>query len=76
MACSVLIGVIVGLITTIIFKNLRFLLQEKGISEMAMTLLTGYLGYVISEWLSFSGVISMLFSGIVLSHYNVYNMTE
>lgn len=74
--CSILIGLAGGLLTTMVFKNCRFLLEEKGISEMALTIMTGYLCYVISEWLTFSGVISMLFCGTVLSHYNSYNLTE
>ena len=65
-----------GLIITLAFKNLRFLIKEKGIVEMPLTMLGGYLGYVLSEWAGLSGVISMLFSGIILSHYNTYNLTE
>ncbi len=38
--------------------------------------MTGYGGYIISEWCKFSGVISMLFCGITLSHFNIYNLTE
>jgi flagellar biosynthesis protein FliR len=30
--CSILIGMAVGLVTTIIFKNWRFLVHEKGLS--------------------------------------------
>ena len=72
---SIFVGVISALITTIIFKNCRFLLAEKGISEVALIVMTGYVSYIISEWAGFSGVISMLFCGITLSHYNIYNLT-
>lgn len=51
-------------------------MKEKGISEVALTILAGFLCYVLSEWVSFSGVISMVFCGTILAHYNVYNMTE
>jgi NhaP-type Na+/H+ or K+/H+ antiporter len=74
-AGSILIGFVTGFLTTIVFKNLRFLVKEEGISEMALTILTGYIAYLFSEWCEFSGVISMLFCGTILSHYNVYNMT-
>ena len=47
---SIFIGLISGLVTTIIFKNFRFLLTEKGVSEVALIVLTGYAGYIISEW--------------------------
>jgi NhaP-type Na+/H+ or K+/H+ antiporter len=43
---------------------------------VALTMLSGFFSYVFSEWLGFSGVISMLFCGTVLSHYNVYNLTH
>ncbi len=49
--CSILIGFAVGIITTVVFKNLRFLIKEEGISEMAITILTGYIAYLISETL-------------------------
>ena len=48
-AGSILIGFIAGILTTLIFKNLRFLVKEEGISEMAITILTGYLAYISSE---------------------------
>ena len=64
-----------GFIVTMIFKNMRFLVKEKAISEVALTVLAGYLCYVLSEWAAFSGVISMLFCGTILAHYNTYNLT-
>jgi len=72
---SIFVGFVAGIVTTIVFKNLRFLVKEEGISEMALTILTGYIAYLFSEWLEFSGVISMLFCGTILSHYNVYNIS-
>ena len=74
--CSILIGTAVALITTFIFKKFRFLLDEKGVAEVPIILLTGYAAYILSEWGTFSGVISMLFCGITLSHFNVYNLTD
>lgn len=49
--CSILIGFVVGIVTTVVFKNLRFLIKEEGVSEMAITILTGYIAYLISETL-------------------------
>ena len=46
--CSILIGVIIGLLTTVVFKNLRFLVEEKGIAEMALTIFGGYFAYILS----------------------------
>jgi NhaP-type Na+/H+ or K+/H+ antiporter len=50
-------------------------MAEKGVAEVALILLTGFAAYILSEWATFSGVISMLFCGITLSHFNVYNLT-
>ena len=50
-AGSIFVGFIAGIMTTIVFKNLRFLVREEGISEMALTILTGYMAYLFSEWL-------------------------
>ncbi len=72
---SMFIGLAAGLITTLFFKHGRFLVRQAGISQTALTLFTGYVAYLFSEWGSFSGVISMLFCGIILSHFNFYNMT-
>jgi NhaP-type Na+/H+ or K+/H+ antiporter len=46
--CSILIGLICGLITTFLFKNLRFLIDEKGVAEVALIMLTGYASYILS----------------------------
>ena len=74
--CSILIGIIAGLLTTFFFKHMRFLLAEKGVAEVALILLTGYSAYILSEWAKCSGVISMLFCGITLSHLNIYNLSQ
>ena len=47
---SIFIGLFSGIVTTLIFKHFRFLLTEKGVSEVALIVLTGYAGYIISEW--------------------------
>jgi len=43
---------------------------------MALTIVVGFLCYVLSEWIGWSGVISMLFCGTVMAHYNSYNLTD
>jgi hypothetical protein len=46
--CSILIGTACGIITTFLFKNFRFLIDEKGVAEVAMIMLTGYASYILS----------------------------
>lgn len=72
---SVAIGIVGALITTFIFKTCRFLVTGNGIAEVSLIILTGYSTYISSEWATFSGIISMLFCGITLSHFNVYNLS-
>lgn len=73
---SVGIGLAFALILTILFKHGRFILKDKGVTEVALIFLTGYMSYITSELLEFSGVITMLFCGITLAHFNVYNMSR
>ncbi len=47
-SCSILIGVAIGILVTIVFKNMRFLIKEAGISEVALTIIAGYLCYLLS----------------------------
>jgi NhaP-type Na+/H+ or K+/H+ antiporter len=72
---SILIGFICAILLTLIFKYARFILKDKGITEVGLLFLTGYISYLASELLGFSGVITMLFCGITLSHFNTYNMS-
>lgn len=36
----------------------------------------GFITYIFTELLGFSGSISLLLYGILLNHYNFYNMSE
>lgn len=49
-ACSILIGIGTALFTTFLFRKMRFLMAEKGVAEVALILMTGYGGYILSEW--------------------------
>lgn len=72
---SVLIGFVFALLLTLVFKYARFILKDNGVTEVGLIFLTGYISYLASELLGFSGVITMLFCGITLSHFNTYNMS-
>lgn len=73
---SVLVGFAYAILLTLVFKHARFILKDNGITEVGMIFLTGYIAYLTSELTGFSGVITMLFCGITLSHFNNYNMSE
>jgi len=73
---SIAIGLVFAILLTLMFKHSRFVLKSKGVSEVSLIFLTGYMSYIVSELLGLSGVITMLFCGITLSHFNTYNMSE
>ncbi|CAD8127068.1 unnamed protein product [Paramecium sonneborni] len=70
---SMAIGIIFGLFTSFLFKRLRFL-AESVVLEIMILLYTGYASFAICELLELSGVISVLVCGIILAHYNFYNL--
>lgn len=78
---SLAIGAICGIhpsnaaiVCSFCFKNFRFLVQNE-ITQVVITYLFGILSYVIAETLDMSGVITVLVCGILLAHYNYYNLT-
>ncbi|CBZ52658.1 putative Na+/H+ exchanger [Neospora caninum Liverpool] len=44
--------------------------------ELAITLLTAYMAFGVSEWLGFSGVVALFFCGVMLGHFNVHNLSK
>ncbi len=55
---------------------MRFLALDGGTSETGLLFLMGFFIYISTEMLDFSGSISLLLYGILLNHYNIYNMSE
>jgi NhaP-type Na+/H+ or K+/H+ antiporter len=73
---SMSIGLAFAVALTLVFKHARFILRDKGITEVSLIFLTGYMSYIASELFEYSGVITMLFCGITLAHFNTYNMSS
>lgn len=71
---SLLIGIVVGLLASYIFKRAR-VLTSSSIKETALVFIFGYLAYSIAEALEMSGIISLLTAGIVMAHYAWYNLS-
>ncbi|KAL9235802.1 hypothetical protein vseg_010537 [Gypsophila vaccaria] len=72
---STLLGVLVGLLCAYITKKLYFG-QHSTDREIAVMLLMAYLSYMLAELFDFSGILSVFFCGIVMSHYTWHNVTE
>lgn len=50
--------------------------KDRGVTETGFLFLIGFFTYIYTEMLDFSGSISLLLYGMLLNHYNVYNMSE
>ena len=73
---SVASGLITALFATFLTKKLRFITHDNGVTETGFLFLVGFFQYIITELLGFSGSISLLLYGILLNHYNTYNLSE
>jgi sodium/hydrogen exchanger 8 len=71
---SILVGVLLGLLTSFIFKQTSIRNFPK--LETTLLLLFSYCCYSTAEALSLSGIMALFFNGICLSHYNAYNLSQ
>lgn len=71
---SILFGVIMGLLSSIVFCKARFL-THSVIVEVNMVFCFGYLAYCLAELFHCSGIIAMLTCGILMAHYTWYNLS-
>jgi len=71
---SILVGVALGLVSSFIYKHSS--LSEFPKLETALLFLFCYLCYALAEAIQLSGIMALFFNGIVLSHYNSYNLSQ
>ena len=71
---SVFIGVITGLICSYIFRHTR--IRDYPKYEISILLLFAYGSYALGEAIELSGIMALFFCGIVLAHYNSYNLSK
>ncbi|CAK9175900.1 unnamed protein product [Ilex paraguariensis] len=72
---STLLGVLIGLLSAYIIKKLYFGRHSTD-REIALMILMAYLSYVMAELFDLSGILTVFFCGIVMSHYTWHNVTE
>ena len=70
---SVFVGVVIGLICSYLCKHTEMYKYPEY--EISMLFLFAYGSYSFSEALELSGIMSLFFCGLVMSHYNSYNLS-
>nr|UTD53586.1 Na+/H+ exchanger 1 [Casuarina glauca] len=72
---STALGVAAGLISAYVIKTL-YIGRHSTDREVALMMLMAYLSYMLAELLDLSGILTIFFCGIVMSHYTWHNVTE
>ncbi|KAB1226984.1 Sodium/hydrogen exchanger 4 [Morella rubra] len=72
---STALGVIAGLVTAYVLKTLCFG-RHSSVREIALMVLMAYLSYMLAELLNLSGILTVFFCGILMSHYAWHNLSE
>ena len=71
---SVIVGVLLGLVCSLMYKHTT--LYDYPKFETGLLFLFCYLCYSLSEAVNLSGIMSLFFHGMILSHYNSYNLSD
>nr|AJE75847.1 Na+/H+ antiporter protein [Salsola ferganica] len=72
---STLLGAMTGLLSAYTIKKLYFGRHSTD-REVALMMLMAYLSYMLAELFYLSGILTVFFCGIVMSHYTWHNVTE
>nr|XP_010913183.1 sodium/hydrogen exchanger 4 [Elaeis guineensis] len=72
---STILGIVTGLLTAYALKTLYFGRHSTD-REIAMMALMAYLSYILAELLQLSGILTVFFCGIVMSHYAWHNVSD
>lgn len=71
---SIAFGLLSAAVACFASKKFRFMKVDGGITETWFLFGLGFITYIVTELCEFSGAISLLLYGILLNHYNFYNM--
>ncbi|KAL0443314.1 UNVERIFIED_CONTAM: Sodium/hydrogen exchanger 4 [Sesamum latifolium] len=72
---STALGVAAGLLTSYVLKGLYFG-RHSSVRELAVMVLMAYLSYMLAELFKLSGILTVFFCGIFMSHYAWHNVTD
>ena len=71
---SIFVGVGLGLLTSFIYKHTS--IRDIPKLESTLLFLFCYCCYATAEAMDLSGIMALFFNGVVLSHYNSYNLSK
>ena len=71
---SIVVGVALGLVASFIYRHTT--LSDYPNLETSLLFCFCYLCYATAEAINLSGIMALFFNGIVLSHYNSYNLSS
>jgi len=74
LAMSFVIGLLFGITCALTFKYIRSF-TKSSIVESVIIFIYAYLSYVVSEMVGYSGIISLLTSGVFMASYAWYNLS-
>uniref|UniRef100_A0A0G4FPJ5 Sodium/hydrogen exchanger n=1 Tax=Chromera velia CCMP2878 TaxID=1169474 RepID=A0A0G4FPJ5_9ALVE len=72
---SLVVGLVCGGVCSVVCKHSSFL-KNFPHYEIGITFMCAYFSYSLSQLLDLSGIVSLFFCGVMLSHYNLYNLSE
>lgn len=76
---SLLIGAIVGILATVTFKRGDFRTDptdHHNPLEVSLVVIFPYIAYMLADGLLLSGIVAVLFCGIIMGYYTKMNMSE
>ena len=71
---SIVVGILIGLVVSFMLKHTT--IRDYPKFETGLLFLFCYTCYATAEAFDLSGIMALFFNGIVLSHYNSYNLSE
>ncbi|KAG2775157.1 hypothetical protein PC129_g518 [Phytophthora cactorum] len=73
---SVGLAAVVCFTSAFLLKQADPVLQQYPSYEISIVLLSAYLSYVIADLVGMSGIVALFFSGVLMSHYHLYNIAD
>ena len=71
---STLVGILIGIVSAVIFKWCR-VLTHSTIIECALVFSFGYISYIVADIIEVSGIVALLSCGIFMGQFTWYNLS-